>query len=106
MPPILAYGGLESAGWKSETGTAVSFDNQQGKFYRDLLTRFSRQRRGFVYQYYYDRKLVATDLCISNGTCIVILKTTYDESIKTSSPAMLMRQEAFNNILKTKFYVA
>ena len=41
-------------------------------------------------------QLVAMDLCIEGDDYIVILKTTYDESIgNMTSPALLMRQEAF-----------
>lgn len=95
------YGRLESAGWKSTGGTAIAVDNDQGKFYRDMLINFCQQKNGLVFQYYYNNQLVATDLCIKDTTSLVILKTTYDESITTSSPAMLMRQDAFEYIFNT-----
>lgn len=94
------YGELESAGWKSTTGTAIHAGNQQGQFYRILLQRFCSKRQGVVFQYKYNSKIVATDLCVFNKQAIVILKTTYDESITTSSPAMLMRQDAFSSIFE------
>ncbi len=99
---IIDYGKMESSGWKNELGTAVNINNSQGKFYRDMLANFCNKKRGKVFQYFYDAQLVATDLCIFNEECIVILKTTYDESISTSSPAMLMRQDAFNYIFDHK----
>ena len=89
---IADYGRLESAGWKSEGGTAVSPDNAQGHFYREVLERFCRRGQGRIYRYFYDDRLVTTDLCIEHAGTLVVLKTTYDESIQGSSPAMLMRQ--------------
>jgi hypothetical protein len=34
-------------------------------------------------------------LCIDNGPLVVVLKTAYDESIRTVSPSTLMRQDQF-----------
>lgn len=100
LEAIRHYGELESAGWKSETGTAIHAENQQGQFYRSLLENFCSKRQGIIFQYKYHDQVVATDLCIFNKNIIVILKTTYDETITTSSPAMLMRQDAFTTIFK------
>lgn len=107
---IEKYGELESAGWKNAGGTAIHINNEQGKFYLDMLTNFCCTQDTLIYQYYYDSRLVATDLCIKAPKSLIILKTTYDESITTSSPAMLMRQEAFEHIFnnhlaeKIEFY--
>ena len=95
---IASYGTLESAGWKNSLGTAIAIDNAQGRFYCDMLRNFLSVGQGMIFQYYYNRKLVATDLCILGSGTFIILKTTYDENIKTSSPAMLMRQEEFRYI--------
>ena len=102
-PALIAYGKMESAGWKSEGGTAIHIDNEQGKFYRDMLINFYKHNDGLIFQYFYNEKLVATDLCIKDNNCLIILKTTYDESITTSSPAMLMRQDAFKYIYDQQF---
>jgi CelD/BcsL family acetyltransferase involved in cellulose biosynthesis len=95
---ITAYGELENAGWKSSQGTAVHVDNSQGRFYCGLMNDFCMNGSGSIYQYYYDAKMVASDICIKQGGTFVILKTTYDETIKTSSPAFLMRQEIFQQL--------
>ena len=99
---IIEYGKLESAGWKSAGGTAIHIENNQGKFYRDMLSNFCQYQDTLIFQYYYDDKLVATDLCIKDAHSLIILKTTYDETITTSSPAMLMRQEAFEYIFNNR----
>ena len=95
---IEAYGKLESAGWKGEEGTAIEISNSQGRFYVALLEDFCSRKRGSIYQYFYNDELVASDLCIEQAGVFVILKTTYDESISTSSPAFLMRQDSFREI--------
>jgi len=99
---IIQYGELETAGWKSNQGTAIHIDNSQGKFYSEMMQQFCDNNNGFIYQYFYDNELVATDLCIRNENQFIILKTTYNEEIATSSPAMLMRKETFVPIFEEK----
>lgn len=99
---IQAYGKLEGAGWKSELNTAISADNDQGRFYTDMLTNFAEKGNAIVFQFWYNDDLVATDLCILGNDSIIILKTTYDESIKISSPALLLKQDAFEYIFNNK----
>jgi CelD/BcsL family acetyltransferase involved in cellulose biosynthesis len=95
---IADYGNLESAGWKASGGTAIHPDNTQGRFYREMLEGFCNEDRGCIYRYSFAGKVVAVDLCIESTDTLVVLKTTYDESIKTLSPAFLMREEAFSRI--------
>lgn len=97
-PAIEQYGQLESAGWKTADGTAIHPDNEQGRFYRQMLENFAAQGRARVYQYWFGDKVVAMDLCIEDASVIVILKTTYDESYKAVSPSTLMRQTEFQQL--------
>ncbi len=98
---IADYGRLESTGWKGRAGTAVAADNDQGRFYRHMLEAFCARGQGSIYRYYFGEQLVAMDLCIEDGDCIVILKTAYDESIpKHYSPALLMREEACRRVFE------
>jgi hypothetical protein len=92
---IRDYGALESAGWKAEGGTAVHPDNAQGRFYRAMLESFCAEGRGWIFRYRFGDKVVAIDLCVEGNGALVILKTTYDETIKALSPAFLMREDAF-----------
>lgn len=89
------YGLLESQGWKAESNTAVHPDNAQGRFYRNLIKDYSRRGEGVVYQLWYDADLAATDLCIKREGVLIILKTTYDEKLQATSPAILMRRQTF-----------
>ena len=95
---IAAYGRIESASWKAGGGTAIHPENDQGRYYRTMLESFCRRGEGRIYKYWYGADLAAMDLCIHRHGVLIILKTTYDERIQTSSPAMLMRQEAFEEI--------
>jgi CelD/BcsL family acetyltransferase involved in cellulose biosynthesis len=98
---IADYGRLESTGWKGRAGTAVAADNDQGHFYRHMLEAFCARGQGSIYRYFFGDQLVAMDLCIEDGDCIVILKTAYDESIpKHYSPALLMREEACRRVFE------
>jgi len=95
MDAVADFGRLESAGWKAQAGTAVQLENAQGRFYARMLAAFAARGAASVYRYWFGDQLVAMDLCISQGDCIVVLKTTYDESVpKAFSPALLMREEA------------
>ncbi|MDB5772196.1 MAG: family N-acetyltransferase, partial [Burkholderia sp.] len=88
------YGKLESAGWKAQLGTAIHPENAQGRFYQTMLEAFCRRGAGCIYRYWYNDEIVAMDLCIEGDGTLIILKTTYDESIKDgTSPAFLLRQE-------------
>jgi len=96
---IADYGRLESAGWKAERGTAVHPDNAQGRFYTSMLENFARRGAACVYRYWFGEQLVATDLCIEGNGCIIVLKTTYDESVPSSlSPTLLMREECVQQL--------
>jgi hypothetical protein len=92
---VADYGRLEGAGWKAQAGTAVGVDNAQGRYYRAMLEAFCARGAGSIYRYWFDSQLVAMDLCVEDGDSIVVLKTTYDESVSGHySPTLLMREEA------------
>lgn len=99
-PAIANYGKLESAGWKAQSGTAIHPDNAQGRFYRELLEHASLRGEAAVYQYLFDDRVVAMNLCLLSQGTLVVLKTTYDESIKTLSPAFLLREEELQDIYR------
>lgn len=98
---IAHYGRLESAGWKSRDGTAVHPDNDQGRFYRDLLETHCRNGVGRIYQLMFNDTIAAMDICVQREDVIVILKTTYDEASADYSPAMLMHQELFQELFQS-----
>lgn len=95
---IKQYGELESAGWKASNGTSIHPDNAQGRFYQELLENASLDGEAVVYMYLFDDKVVAVNLCLLRGGTLIVLKTTYDESIKQFSPAFLLRENELQEI--------
>ena len=57
-----------------------------------------------LYRYYFDEmpleQVVQEVPQLEGGGTLVILKTTYDETIKTISPAFLMREESFRGLFE------
>ncbi len=94
------YGRLETASWKADSGTAVHPDNAQGRFYTAMMRNFLTAERGEIWRLRFDGKTVAMDLCIGAGDTLVILKTAYDSSIHSISPAFLLKQEAFSPLFR------
>jgi len=112
MAPALArYGALESAGWKAGEGTAIHPDNEQGRFYTRLLETAARRGEALVFEYLFGERSVAINLCLRRHGTLVVLKTTYDESLpKALSPAFLLREDelrhvfAGNEIRRIEYY--
>jgi CelD/BcsL family acetyltransferase involved in cellulose biosynthesis len=92
------YGELESAGWKATKGTAIHLDNVQGHFYCRLLERAAGRGEAVVYEYRFDDRCVAMNLCLQRNGVLVVLKTTYDETIKVFSPAFMLREEELQTL--------
>jgi CelD/BcsL family acetyltransferase involved in cellulose biosynthesis len=91
---VADFGRLESQGWKSQEGTSVHLDNQQGRFYRRMLEGTAKRGRAAVYRYWFDDRLVAVKLCVEGDDSVTILKTTYDETLGNQySPAFLLLEE-------------
>ena len=95
---IEQYGVLESSGWKAENGTAISADGAQGRFYRKALESAAQEGRARLYRYWFGDEVVAMDLCVHQGDCIVILKTAYQAAHHAVSPSTLMRVEEFTHL--------
>jgi CelD/BcsL family acetyltransferase involved in cellulose biosynthesis len=98
---VADYGRLESSGWKAARGTAVNAANAQGRYYRRMLEAFCRRGKGSVYRYWFGDRLAAMDLCIEDDGTLIVLKTSYDESLPSSlSPTHLMREEAMRHLFE------
>ena len=94
MAPALArYGDLESSGWKADKGTSIHPDNAQGRFYTQLFIDAATRGEAVIYEYLFNDRTVAMNLGLLRDGVLVVLKTTYDESIKLFSPASLLREE-------------
>lgn len=91
------FAALESAGWKSEQGTAITADNQQGAFYRSMLEEFAVADAGFAIRLTQNGRPLAVDFGVRDSRSLVLLKTTYDESLKAFSPGQLLHYQAFEH---------
>ncbi len=100
MAPALArYGAMESAGWKASQGTAIEANNAQGGFYIQLFEEAAHRGEALIFEYLISDKPAAMNLCLLRNGTLVVLKTTYDESLpKTLSPAFLLREEELQHI--------
>ena len=97
---ISDYGRLESSGWKAREGTAVELQNEQGRFYRTVFESFCLLGMGRIYRYMFGDRVVAMDLCLESAGALIVLKTTYDETVEAVSPATLMRHEIFRTLFE------
>jgi hypothetical protein len=107
---LKVYAKLESKGWKAQAGTAVTFDNAQGQFYREIFQQFCQRGEAVIYQLRANGEVIATDLCLVRNDVLILLKTTYDEDWNEYSPAILMREEVMKllyregQVRKIEFY--
>jgi hypothetical protein len=94
------YGLLESGGWKGKEGTALHPENQQGRFYRALLTAFANEGRARVFELYAaGDRLIASRMLISGPAMHVMLKTTYDEAFSRNSVGRILLQHTLSVLL-------
>jgi CelD/BcsL family acetyltransferase involved in cellulose biosynthesis len=98
------YGRIESKGWKGSEGSALHPDNEQGRFYRALFEDYAGSGEAVVFQYRYGDDVVASDLCLARNGVLVILKTTYDEAHRNTSPAMLMHHDLLKPVFDERRY--
>ena len=93
------YGALESRGWKAQEGTALSPDNAQGAFYREVMQRLGALGRAEVHELWFDGRLAASRLLVTGPEHLVILKTTYDEQLSRYAPGRVL----LKRLLETAF---
>lgn len=94
------YAALESSGWKGKTGTALEVDNPQGAFYREVMSSFAKTGQASVFELWFGDRLAASRLVINNESMMVILKTTYDESLSRYAPGRLLLRELIQYAFK------
>jgi Acetyltransferase (GNAT) domain len=98
---VQEYGMLEATGWKGKEGTAVTAENAQGLFYRDILEKFCERGEGVIYRLLMNGRVIASDLCVERNGMLVVLKVAYDETVKNVSPSFLLRRMVLENLFST-----
>lgn len=96
------YGLLESQGWKADGGTAVHPENTQGRYYQAMLVDFAAKGNAVVFEIRLGERLVASRLCIYNPECLIILKTTFDESLKEYAFGRVLLFKILVHLFETK----
>ncbi len=99
---IQEYGKLEGFGWKAARGSAVTDDNRQGIFYREILEHFCRQGEGVFYRLLFDKKTVASQFGLKRGGTLVLLKMAYNEDMREHSPGFLLQERIFHSLFSKK----
>jgi CelD/BcsL family acetyltransferase involved in cellulose biosynthesis len=94
------YSDLESRGWKGRIGTALHVGSRQHAFYADLLERFSRRNDAYVFELYLGDVLAASRLVIKDAGMLVILKTTYDETLQQYAPGRMLLREVIREAFR------
>lgn len=94
------YGRLESAGWKGGAGTALHPDNVQGRFYAEVMRAFAASGDARVYSLLHGGRMVACRLVLRSARMLVILKTTYDETLGRFAPGRLLLLAALRDMFE------
>ena len=99
---IREYGRLEGAGWKAKDGTAITAENPQGVFYRQMLEHFCKRNEGIIYRLNMNGTPIASALCVERNGTLVVLKITYDESLPRCSPGLLLHEDMLKLLFAEK----
>lgn len=99
---IMDYGKLEESGWKADEGTAVTINNSQGLFYRDVLEKFCHQGGGVIYRLLFDGELVASQLGLERNGMLILLKMAYEEKLGNFAPGFLIQQKILESVFSEK----
>ena len=94
---VSRYAELESKGWKGKVGTAINTNTPQGHFYTDVMNRFAQSNAAFVFELWLGGTLAASRLAVCSPGMIVILKTTYDESLEKYAPGRQLLHEVIKD---------
>lgn len=95
---VLRYAALESRGWKGSSGTALTADNEQGHFYRDIMREFAQLGKALVFEMWLGAEMVASRLVILRNESVVFLKTTYAEAYAKLAPGRILLMFVIRNL--------
>ncbi len=84
------YCRIEGLGWKGEQGTALTLNNEQGVFYKNVIEGFMQKGDARIHQLKFDGKVVASLISIENNHMMIVVKTAYDENYSKNSPGRLL----------------
>lgn len=93
---VARYAALEGAGWKGRAGTALGSRPEQLAFYRELLEQ-AGAGRAVAYELWLGERLAASRLALCDAHMVVMLKTSYDETLARYAPGRLLLHAAIED---------
>lgn len=95
------YAALEGSGWKGKRGTALGSTPEQLQFYIDLMQGAAARGQAVVHELWLGEQLAASRLILHDGAMLVILKTSYDESLARYAPGRLLLRAVIEDAFAT-----
>lgn len=93
LEPVLDEGlELEGAGWKARAGTAMLADRSTAHFYRTMSGAFQAAGELRLSTLRVDGRLAAFDLALLRRGRYFLLKTAYDEALRSLAPGLVLRR--------------
>jgi CelD/BcsL family acetyltransferase involved in cellulose biosynthesis len=83
---------VESSGWKGAAGTAIYSSPDTLTFYREVARGYHRAGELSLSELWLDGRPVAFDLSLLHGRRLYLLKTGFDESVRTLAPGLALRR--------------
>lgn len=93
---------LEAAGWKGTAGTAILSSPATERFYRELVQVLDAAGRLRLSALWIDGEMAAFDLALLDQGRYHLLKTGYDERLRTLAPGMLLRLAVIERCLELR----
>lgn len=100
---VEAFLGLERAGWKGEAGTAMACRPQTAALARALFTGSAGPVGVRADALTLDGTPIAISLALVGGGTATLLKTAYDESLRTHAPGLLLEEAILRACHETAF---
>jgi CelD/BcsL family acetyltransferase involved in cellulose biosynthesis len=83
---------VEASGWKGAAGTAIVSSPDTDAFYRTVAHAFHRTGGLRLSELWLDDRLVAFDLSLLHAGRLHLLKTGYDERVRSLAPGLVLRR--------------
>ena len=83
---------LEASGWKGQAGTAMLASQETEFFYRELARAFHEAGELRFSALRVDGRLAAFDFALLHRGRYFLLKTAYDEDLRTLAPGLVLRR--------------
>lgn len=98
---VARYAQLEGSGWKGRRGTALASTREQYDFYQRLLHDTAACGVAVVYELWLGDRLAASRLALCGDGMLVMLKTTYDETLANYAPGRLLLRAVIEDAFTT-----